>query len=66
MIPLILVFLRGENGKIFLWNFFEQPIETLRPADLKPLLCTQAFMIPVFLPQGLIKFLSVWVNKKNC
>ena len=35
-------------GRSFWWNFFEQPKEILRPADLNPSLSDQAFAIIFF------------------
>ena len=41
----ILVFLGGENGKVFLYNFFEHPKEIVKPAGLNPFVSGQAFTI---------------------
>ena len=44
VVPKILVILWRENGKVFLYNFFENPKRTQRLADLNPFfLCGQSF-----------------------
>ena len=46
-VPMLLVFLGGENGKFILWNFFEHPKKILRPADLNLFLYGQPFAVLV-------------------
>ena len=37
----------AENGKVFLWNFFEHSKKILRPVHLNPFLAIEAFAVPV-------------------
>ena len=62
VVPMVLVFSGGENGKVFLQKIFDHPREMLRPTDLNPFVSGQAFAIPI---SGLVKFIHALGNRKN-
>ena len=62
VVPMVLVFSGGENGKVFLQKIFDHPREMLRPTDLNPFVSGQAFPIPI---SGLVKFFPRFGKQKK-